>query len=611
MAAEERIELDDILGILRRRKAYFVLPFLLIMAAAAYVALTLPAVYGSTATILIERQEIPTDLVETTVTGYVDERIETISTRVMTDEQLWAIAETYDLYPEARSTDDIAATASKIRSKILRETASVGFTSRTGRSGTATVSFSISFEASTPEKAQGVTNSLAELFLLESRKDRIEQAEAVAGFLGQEADRLREEITVLEDKLAVFKQEHASKLPEVNSLNMKMLEKAEVELESTLRNIQGLEQRRIQLKAELAGTAREKTTYGLRKGALLSSTERLSILRSEYLSGSATYGSGHPDMVRLRREISALEGQTGQQTESSRLIAAIEASREQLGVYLQRYSEEYPDVKKLRRRLSDLEKQLNKEVQSSASSASRSTASVATNPRYLSLKGQLDSVLIELSSERSKPSSLRVKIAELENRLMQSPLVEKEYLILNRDYDGALKKYNVMKNKQSEALLAQQLESSSKGERFSLSQPAPLPTVPLKPNRPAIMIIGFVLALGTGIGLSSVAEYYDRRIHGVKAVRAIMGAPPLASIPMIGGESRNMQNAGSSGFSFSKAAMILLLLLAMAGAGAHFLWKPLDQLWFDLTGQELVIQWEDILKSINSSIGSDLGQTSR
>ena len=61
-------------------------------------ALAWPPTYRSTGTILIEQQEIPTDLVRSTVTSYADERVQIISQRVMTTQNLLEIIRRYELY---------------------------------------------------------------------------------------------------------------------------------------------------------------------------------------------------------------------------------------------------------------------------------------------------------------------------------------------------------------------------------------------------------------------------------------------------------------------------------------------------------------------------------
>ncbi len=79
----------------------------------------------------------------------------------------------------------------------------------------------------------------------------------------------------------------------------------------------------------------------------------------------------------------------------------------------------------------------------------------------------------------------RRKWRNYEARLEQSPQVEREYLDLNRDHENSIRRYQEVKAKLMEAEVAQQMEKDSKGERFSLIDPAQLPEKPFSPNGPA------------------------------------------------------------------------------------------------------------------------------
>ncbi len=81
-------DLRDLLKTVIRRRS----PALSCMGAGILItlllAMLLPARYQSSATILIEQQELPVDLVRSTVTSYADQRVQIISQRVMTTETL-------------------------------------------------------------------------------------------------------------------------------------------------------------------------------------------------------------------------------------------------------------------------------------------------------------------------------------------------------------------------------------------------------------------------------------------------------------------------------------------------------------------------------------------
>ena len=94
----------DIVAVLRRRYRllfWVAIPIVLISLA---LAVLIPAVYRSEAVILIERQEIPVDMVRSAVSGFADQRIQVITQRVMTSTNLNAIINEFDLYARRRKT---------------------------------------------------------------------------------------------------------------------------------------------------------------------------------------------------------------------------------------------------------------------------------------------------------------------------------------------------------------------------------------------------------------------------------------------------------------------------------------------------------------------------
>ena len=61
--------LAEYLSVLRRRRWQLIIPAMVLFLLFALAAIVIPSTYRSQATILIEQQEIPQDLVRSTVTG--------------------------------------------------------------------------------------------------------------------------------------------------------------------------------------------------------------------------------------------------------------------------------------------------------------------------------------------------------------------------------------------------------------------------------------------------------------------------------------------------------------------------------------------------------------
>ena len=98
----------------------------------------------------------------------------------------------------------------------------------------------------------------------------------------------------------------------------------------------------------------------------------------------------------------------------------------------------------------------------------------------------------------------------------------------------------------------------------------------MSPNRPAIIFLSLVLALGAGIGYAAIAESMDDAIRGGKSLVAAVGAPPLVEIPYL--ENAAEISRRKHRFVATTAAAVGIIVLAVALT--HFFWKPLDVLWY-------------------------------
>ncbi len=563
--------LGDYRATLKRRKWFFLVPFLLVLYISLLLAYGLPPLYRSQATILIERQEIPTSLVESTVTGFVQERIEALKQRLMSHERLWGIAEKLNLYPEERAQGNRQKILRLMRENIYVEMVDVKASEAgSARPGYATIAFTVAYEDNSPETAQVVASELAELYMSENRRRRSEQAAEVSGFLEEEAERLAKEMEESERKLAEFKKKHIGATPELANLNLRLMEQTENKIQRLDDRIRALEERKRTLEGQMAITSPHKDVYTDQGARVQSTGERLSTLTAEYLRLSATYAQSHPDVVKLRREITSLESQTGMDTGASSMVAKLSRLREELAKARERYSPEHPDVARLQSSVASLEREL-RNVSIDRSAALISAPVKPDNPAYISLQTQYDSVVADIAADHSTRRKLERKLAKYESRMASIPAVERDFMALTRDYDNARKKYQEVKDKLMEARMAEQLEAGGQSERFTLIERPYVPTIPEKPNRLGIALLGSMLAFVTGLGGVAVREYGDHAVHGSKGVLSISHAPPLANIPYI---------ENSRDISFKKrrrlrsfAIVSLVLLLAVASFVALFIYR--------------------------------------
>ncbi len=564
---EQEKDIQDYIIAIKKRKTAIFLIFSVVLLLTATVAFLLPAIYKSGSTILIEQQEIPQELVMTTVTSYAAERIQTIQARVMTRTNLLRIIDKFKLYEDERkfaTTEDIIERVKKDISLDLISAEVVD--PRTGRPSTATIAFSLSYRGESPAKVQRVASELTTLYLDENLTSRSQKATDTSAFFREEAERLSSQIDALEAKIAVFKQQHASALPELQQINLGVMQRKETELTTIDATLRSLEERRFYLGGQLA-----QIDPG--NPGVPGSAERLKLLQAEYASVRSKYSSVHPDIIRLKSEISSLEKETGKSNSADVLAEELKLLNGQLVQQRQRYTAEHPDVVALEEKIDALNIELA-EVRSRP--VQNYYKEQPDNPIYLTVQSQLAGVESEIRSIAVQRKEVIAKIKEIEASLYEAPQVERDYLVLKRDYENAVIRYQETKAKQMQADVAKQLEAESKGERFTLIEPAVMPEKPISPNRPAILFLGFILALGCSLGFAVVADAISGTVRGARSVQRLLGALPLAVIPY----EMNLQDKAKTQRIKKRVVVLFVAIIAFALLFIHFVVSPLDVMWF-------------------------------
>jgi uncharacterized protein involved in exopolysaccharide biosynthesis len=417
-----------------------------------------------------------------------------------------------------------------------------------------------------------VANELTSLFLGENLKSRERQAQEATSFLQQEAENLARHISEIDEKIATFKQRANGALPELMPLNQQLMNQAERELMDVDQQVRSLEERKAYLQGELATIKPNTPILSVTGERILDSTERLRALRAEYAGASANRSADHPDVIKMKQEIEALEKETGQLPDAEEASKRLIDARAALAADLERLGNEHPDVLQARRKISALEQ----EVHRLKVAPSKTINLRPENPAYINLQAQLNSATSSLEALRKTRLDLKRRLQEYATRLEKGPEIEPEYLVLTRDRDTSGQKYQEIRSRLLEAKVSEGLEVQRKGERFSLIDPPSLPEKPYKPNRLAIVLLGFILAVGGGIGLGAAAESLDHSIRTPDQLVALTQHFPLAVVPFMPNEDdvssarlrrRVVQTAGIGAF----ATVILLL---------HVFVVPLDVLWF-------------------------------
>ena len=569
---ENQLSLGEILGALKRRKKPASLAFAVVFAASLLYAVLASPVYKSSSTILIEQQEIPQDLVRTTVTSYADQRIQMILQRVMTFAKLSELIKKYELYSDERQKKPLESIVEMMRKDIGQKMISADVVDpRSGRPMEATIAFSLSYKSESAKTAQQVANELTTLFLSENIKNRKEMANEAEGFLSAEVNRLELKSKELESKLSAFKEKNLKFLPEMTSVNMSIMDRSERELFDVNRQIQALEERQIYLQSQLSQISPRASVMAGDAEQVLSPQARAKLLQNRIISLSVTYTDSHPDISNARRELDEIIDDGYLPSDALFLKKQIEIYHADL-YGAERSTDLSADRKNLLlERIASLEESL-----SGVGQSGQIKLSEADNPAYIQMATSLEATVSELKHFKTSRIELKRKISDLEQALAGTPDVERRYRNLARDYDNTSMKYRELKEKQLQASLAKTLEDERKGERFTLIEPPLMPEKPLKPNRMLIAIGGLMFSIFAAVGVVFVTEKLDDSFSSVMSVKRSIGVAPLAVIPHIVTISEQRKHTQARAvFLIMGVLMVSILTITI-----HMAVMPIDVLWY-------------------------------
>ena len=559
----------------RRRRTFLTVVMVSALATVLLAAL-LPSTYRSTATILIEQQEIPQELVRSVITSFADQRVQVISQRVMTTQNLLSLVDRYNLYPDIRSKQPREVLLDKLRGDIGMHMISADVIDpRSGRPTQATIAFSVSYQSRSPDLALKVANDLTSLYLNENLTSRTQLGQQTAVFFSEESARQAAHIADLDKSLTAFKEKHRDDLPELVQLNLQTMERTELELHDAQNKLDALDSQRVLLEAQLAQINPTSQVFSDTGQRVMGPEDRLKALKSQLASYKARFAPGHPDIVSTEREVEGLESQVKSDDDTGDRLRELDEAKAQLARAREKYSADHPDVVRLQRTVDGLESA----VEAAAKTGKRREATThSDNPIYIQVKGQLDALAVERDRSVKRRDELQAKFDDYERRMAKSPEVEREFHTMSRELETAQLEYKQILAKQTEAQVSENLESERKGERFTMIEPPQAPEKPISPNRVLIVVLGLLLSLGLGAGAAAAHESFDASVRGPNDIRQLLQVPALASIPVIVTEEDLARRRKMIRYSWGGGVIAVIL----AAVTVHLFVRPLDVVWLSV-----------------------------
>ncbi|MGZ3603749.1 MAG: GumC family protein [Thermodesulfobacteriota bacterium] len=496
MTSDKPFTIQDYLDIGLRRKWYIIVPLVICVLGSFGVYKYLPKVYKATTLILVQPQRVPENYVRPTITDSVASRLNTIGQEILSRTRLEKVIQEFNLYSDIRKSVPMEGIVEVMRRAVEVKVQANPQNERVQNS------FSVSFEGKDPETVMMVTNKLASLFIEENLKVREDRAEGTSEFLSKELQGMDEQLRRKEYEIRNFRERAMGQLPQQLDANLRILERLQQQIKTTNESLRAAEDRIIVIQNQIEMMKKRE------------------IVR-----------------VGSQGDISVDRGEDP-------LIAQLRNLRSDLAVAQSKYKENHPDVIDLKRKIADIEPKIRESMRKtkgqgvSGQNLTPPSLDPETERLLTQYTEQYHAAALETKRLREEEKELKQQIALYQRRIEDTPRREQELAFLTRDYDLLKTNYQSLLDKKIQAQMAQNLEHKQQGEQFKILDPARVPEKPVKPDRNKILLIGTVIGLALGLGLTWLRETMDQSFHTVSDVESYLGLPVLATIPSLREEER-------------------------------------------------------------------------
>jgi succinoglycan biosynthesis transport protein ExoP len=468
----------DYISVIRRRRWLWLSPLVASALVGWLLVKYLPREYRSSATIGVTAALVSPSLVGGSTPFDNQERLRAISQQLLSTAILARVAREEGLTAVAAVDRRIAQLRSAITITVPEPVAATNEPRRLD-------TFIVTYADAQPERAQRMANRLAAVFVEENSKVRTERAEDTSAFIAVQLDASQTRMAELEVRLRKSKEAHIGQLPEQTQTNLQTMSGLRQQILSNETSMRGERDRLSMIERQIDAIDKntvDEPNNGRVPDGIVSAEGRVSALERELAAAQATYTEKHPDIVRLKSELSQARRET-------------DAVRQQ--------------------------------------PAADRVARLERNPAYQQLVGDRETARARIKDLERDSTETQQLIRVYQARVEAAPAVEQQLSSIQRDYELERQQYADLSSKQRAATMAASVERGRSGERFAVLEPATLPTEPLKPVPIRVMLASLLGGLIVGAALTLGREYFDTSVHDERELRDEVDLPILGSIKHI------------------------------------------------------------------------------
>ena len=489
MIANRELTLDDYLAMLRRRAWILLIPALLAPIAGWLISFAFTPKYTSRALVLVEGQKVPTTMVQPMVTEDLTERIAMMQEQVLSQSRLQPMLERLRLIKSDQNADDMVDVirANMTVQPVVTDLSDLGGGGKKKPNQTPVPGFYVEYTAPTAREAQQLCNELTSLLLEQNLTSRQNVAKGTTDLLSRGLEDAKRTLDDLDAKLAAFKKQYMGQLPGDEESNLKILTGLNSQLDANTQTL---------------NRAQQDKAY----------TE--SLLAQQLLTWKSSESSNSPET--LQKQLSDLQSQ----------LLQLKA----------KYTDDHPDVIKAKADIAAVQKKLTEVNSASATgdAGGNDKASANEPPEIRQLRLQVHQYTDMITAATRDQKRLQQEIAQYQGRVSLSPAIEEQYKEMARDYDSAQKNYEDLLANKSKSDLTLTMEQEQQGEQMRLLYPASMPDAPSFPNRLLFAGGGLGAGLAMGLGIALWFEVRDKAIRTEADAEAALELPMLVAVPWVG-----------------------------------------------------------------------------
>ncbi len=530
------LDVEDYIDVLRRHVTWIIGPLFAGLVISCVVAFLLPNEYVSQAVLQITPAQIPQNLVQTTLSQQMAERINQMQQEILSRTSLAELIHKYGLYKRELDSKPLEDVIENMHQKDVH----INILSIAGQAANRPASaFSISFSYPDPYKAQTVVGALVSKFTESNLNLQRNQTGVTNLFFKDELTAARQELDRLDTEITKFKMENAGRLPQQVQMNGQALNSLQTQLAAISEALNRNAQDKMMLETRLQTMDGQYDTIknmapAIDEPAKTAKDERLAQLDKEVSNAEAQlsgyqelYTDNHPDIRNLK--------------------ALLEVKRRERDTL--KKQEEALDAK------NKPQKRVNPQV-------TRSLSDLQANIDQT--KAQLRVIEVDRKERLKQQDQINKMMGTYQARIEASPINEQKYDAMIREHLAASQNYQDLQRKQAVASAGESLTKRKAGENLEVLDPASLPQSPTAPNRWLIVGAGLGLGLALGVCLAAFREMKDTSLKNLKDLRAYTNLPVLSSIPLLENALLVRRKRRLAYLSWSTA--IILGMIAMSGS---------------------------------------------